>query len=47
MQYDMTSLVAWTRYKLLSSLVVPRPIAWVSTLSASGVVNLAPYRFSM
>ncbi|WP_417268365.1 flavin reductase family protein [Celeribacter baekdonensis] len=45
MQYDMTSLEARKRYKLLSSLVVPRPIAWVSTLSPNGVVNLAPYSF--
>jgi flavin reductase (DIM6/NTAB) family NADH-FMN oxidoreductase RutF len=27
------------------SLVAPRPIGWVSTLSASGAVNLAPYSF--
>jgi flavin reductase (DIM6/NTAB) family NADH-FMN oxidoreductase RutF len=27
------------------SLIVPRPIAWVSTLSESGVVNLAPFSF--
>lgn len=27
------------------SLVVPRPIAWVSSLSRDGVVNLAPYSF--
>ncbi|WP_434291276.1 flavin reductase family protein [Celeribacter sp. SCSIO 80788] len=45
MHYDMTSLEARKRYKLLSSLVVPRPIAWVSTLSPEGVVNLAPYSF--
>lgn len=31
--------------KRLSSLVVPRPIAWVSTLSPEGIVNLAPYSF--
>jgi len=30
-------------YFLLTSLVVPRPIAWVSTLSREGVANLAPY----
>jgi flavin reductase (DIM6/NTAB) family NADH-FMN oxidoreductase RutF len=30
-------------YFLLTSLVVPRPIAWVSSISASGVRNLAPY----
>ncbi len=30
-------------YKLMTGLVVPRPIAWVSTLSPSGKVNLAPF----
>jgi flavin reductase (DIM6/NTAB) family NADH-FMN oxidoreductase RutF len=32
-------------YKLLTNLVVPRPIAWISTLSPSGIVNLAPFSF--
>lgn len=32
-------------YPLLTALVVPRPIAWVSTLSADGVGNLAPHSF--
>lgn len=32
-------------YQLLTSLVVPRPIAWVSTLSADGTANLAPHSF--
>ncbi|WP_235530162.1 MULTISPECIES: flavin reductase family protein [unclassified Nocardioides] len=32
-------------YRLLTALVVPRPIAWVSTLSGDGVVNLAPHSF--
>lgn len=32
-------------YGLLTALVVPRPIAWVSTLSAEGVGNLAPHSF--
>src|SRR4051812_9894110 len=27
------------------ALVAPRPIGWVSTLSADGVLNLAPYSF--
>ena len=30
-------------YKLLSGLVVPRPIAWISTHNADGLVNLAPF----
>jgi flavin reductase (DIM6/NTAB) family NADH-FMN oxidoreductase RutF len=32
-------------YQLLTALVVPRPIAWVSTLSADGRGNLAPHSF--
>lgn len=32
-------------YRVLSSAVVPRPIAWVSTRSEAGVDNLAPYSF--
>ena len=32
-------------YKLLNSLVVPRPIAWVSTLDGRGRGNLAPHSF--
>ncbi|MDP9057417.1 MAG: flavin reductase family protein [Pseudomonadota bacterium] len=29
----------------LNAIVAPRPIGWVSTIGASGVVNLAPYSF--
>ncbi|MFA5988219.1 MAG: flavin reductase family protein [Sphingomonas sp.] len=29
----------------LSSIVAPRPIGWISTLSAAGVPNIAPYSF--
>lgn len=32
-------------YRLLTSAVIPRPIAWVSTLSSAGVPNLAPFSF--
>jgi flavin reductase (DIM6/NTAB) family NADH-FMN oxidoreductase RutF len=32
-------------YALLNSLVVPRPIAWISTVSADGIGNLAPHSF--
>ena len=28
-----------------TALVVPRPIGWISTVSTSGIVNLAPYSF--
>ncbi len=33
------------RYKLICGLVVPRPVALVTTLSADGVVNAAPFSF--
>uniref|UniRef100_A0ACD5GNH4 Flavin reductase family protein n=1 Tax=Desertifilum tharense IPPAS B-1220 TaxID=1781255 RepID=A0ACD5GNH4_9CYAN len=32
-------------YHLLTSIVAPRPIAWISTISAEGIPNLAPYSF--
>ncbi len=32
-------------YRLLTALVVPRPIAWISSQDASGVGNLAPHSF--
>jgi len=32
-------------YKLMSGLIVPRPIGWIGTRSAEGVNNLAPYSF--
>ena len=32
-------------YRLMTAVVVPRPIAWVTTLSAEGTVNLAPHSF--
>jgi len=33
------------RYQLLTSLVVPRPIGWVSTRADDGTLNLAPFSF--
>lgn len=32
-------------YKILSNSIIPRPIAWISTISAAGIVNLAPFSF--
>jgi flavin reductase (DIM6/NTAB) family NADH-FMN oxidoreductase RutF len=45
MQLDPSILSHADNYKLLTNLVVPRPIAWVSTQSTDGVVNLAPFSF--
>lgn len=38
-------LSARETYRLLTTCLVPRPIAWVSTLNAQGEVNLAPFSF--
>lgn len=32
-------------YMLMTALVIPRPVGWISTLSGAGVRNLAPYSF--
>jgi flavin reductase (DIM6/NTAB) family NADH-FMN oxidoreductase RutF len=45
MQHLMAELSGPLRYKLLSSLVVPRPISFVTTVNAERVVNAAPYSF--
>ena len=45
MDLRMAELPLVERYKLVTGLVVPRPIAWISTVSAAGVANCAPYSF--
>jgi len=43
MEIDPAYLDAETAYRLITGVVVPRPIAWVTSLSATGVLNLAPF----
>ena len=45
MEFSVTGLTASQRYKLLIGGIVPRPIAFVSTVSVSGQSNLAPFSF--
>ena len=45
MDFDFAKLTPALSYKLISSLVVPRPIALISTLGKNGVFNAAPYSF--
>lgn len=45
MDYAASALNAHDRYKILVSFVLPRPIAWVTTLGPTGVVNAAPFSF--
>jgi flavin reductase (DIM6/NTAB) family NADH-FMN oxidoreductase RutF len=43
MQFDIDKMAAMDRHELLLGTVVPRPIALVTTISADGRVNAAPY----
>jgi len=45
MHFDPGELSQADRYKLLIGGIVPRPIAWVSTRSPDGKLNLAPFSF--
>ena len=45
MDLELAQLPPVERYKLLIGLVIPRPIAWISTYSANGVANCAPFSF--
>jgi flavin reductase (DIM6/NTAB) family NADH-FMN oxidoreductase RutF len=43
--FDTEQLSGRDPYFLLTGLVVPRPIAWVSTLTEAGTANLAPHSY--
>jgi flavin reductase (DIM6/NTAB) family NADH-FMN oxidoreductase RutF len=45
MLIDISQTNALDVYRLLISVVTPRPIAWVTSLDAEGRVNLAPFSF--
>jgi len=45
LSYDPAALAPRDRYKMLISLVIPRPIALVTTIGPTGVVNAAPFSF--
>jgi flavin reductase (DIM6/NTAB) family NADH-FMN oxidoreductase RutF len=45
LELSVEELGAGGTYPWLTAVVVPRPIAWVSSLSEDGVVNLAPHSF--
>lgn len=45
MYFDCAAIGGKLSYKLLSSTIVPRPIAWVVTRSDAGCLNAAPFSF--
>ena len=45
MDLRLAELKPLETYKLLIGLVIPRPIAWISTRSENGVANCAPFSF--
>jgi len=45
LSYDPARMTAHDRYKILISLVIPRPIALVTSVGPTGVVNAAPFSF--
>jgi flavin reductase (DIM6/NTAB) family NADH-FMN oxidoreductase RutF len=45
MLFNVDHLAPGIAYKLITSTITPRPIGWVTTLSANGVVNAAPFSF--
>ncbi len=45
MQFETAKLTPQENYKLLIGGILPRPIAWVSSISPEGDVNLAPFSF--
>jgi flavin reductase (DIM6/NTAB) family NADH-FMN oxidoreductase RutF len=45
MEFNLESEFAARAYPLLASLVTPRPIAFVTTMSPDGKINAAPFSF--
>jgi flavin reductase (DIM6/NTAB) family NADH-FMN oxidoreductase RutF len=43
--FDLATLSHADAYKLLASVIMPRPIAWVVSRDAAGTVNAAPFSF--
>lgn len=45
MEWDLRELEPRHAHDLLTSSIIPRPIAWVSTINGKGETNLAPFSF--
>lgn len=45
MQFDPLDLEQKSIYKLLTGIIIPRPIGWISSISEDGITNLAPFSY--
>lgn len=45
MLFDMRALDKARRYKIIGACITPRPIAWITSQSVEGVLNLSPFSF--
>ena len=45
MQFDPQELEQTAIYKLLTGIIIPRPIGWISTISEDRINNLAPFSY--
>lgn len=45
MNFDLKQISQRNAYKLLTGIVVPRPIAWVTSQDENGLLNVAPFSF--
>lgn len=43
--FDIDAMSRGNSYKLLASIILPRPIAWITTQDRDGVLNAAPFSF--
>ena len=46
LRIDPENMARGEMYFLLNSIIVPRPIAWISTVSPTGVANIAPHSYT-
>ena len=45
MDIDLAAISPGEGYRLLTSIIVPRPVAWVTTIGEDGTINAAPFSF--
>lgn len=45
MEFDLRTLSSANRYRLMASIIIPRPIAWVTSQDSAGQLNAAPFSF--